>query len=474
MSYRVAVCGAGPGGVVLARELARAGLDVVIYEKGNYATLGHDWSDAVELAALEACGLEMPALAGTQWKGKHVKTENNPGGIFERHAVPILQLYSPDYSSVNSIEFRMITTDRRNLGKHLADEAVAAGAVIRYGYEGQSLIYRETGEQGPHGVKVEGLKVRNTENGTLGDIRADLVVESSGFNSVLRRSLPAYTGMARPFKDYDFALVHREVRRRNREKAATEQIPDHYRYGFHSGYQWSHVHDIDFIDVGAGVRYDPKNPDPKDLIEEFINRHDSILAEKVRGGRSLCIVGPPLKNFVTNGFLVIGDAASTSIPTTGCGAGSAILSGLWAAEVICETAGKNKTDITALWGINTKFYLESTRGASLAALSALRTLLQDLDHDRLNFLFRSGIMDKETLETAVNGTFTKPAFNKKANTIIKGIFRPNALLQLNKAVSSGTNIYNHYRNYPHSWCPHAYNRWSSEADKLTALYNPLN
>ncbi len=467
MNYRVVICGAGPGGVVLARELSRAGLEVFIYEKGYYAGLGHDWSDAVERVALEAAGLEMPTLAGNQWKGKLVKTEDNPVGLFEPHAIPFLQLHSPDYYSVKLIEFRMITTDRRNLGQYLADEALAAGAKIKYGYEGLELIYTETGEQGPHGVEIEGLKVRNLESGAVEDVRADLVVESSGFNAALRCSLPEYTGMARHFRDIDFGFVNREVRRRDREKARIDVIPDHYRYGFHTGYQWSHIHNEELIDVGAGVRHDPNNPDPKDIIEEFISRHESILAEKIRGGRSLCIVGPPLNNFVTNGFLIIGDAASTSIPTTGCGVGSAILVGLWAAEIISEAAREGKKDIAALWGVNTRFYLDSNRGASLAALSALRTVLQDLGNEKLSFLFRSDIMDKYTLEDAVNGIFTKPTINKMIATLFKGLFKPAVLLQLNRGISSGSRIYNHYRNYPPFWNPDTYDKWCREAKKIT-------
>ena len=468
MSFRVIVCGAGPGGVVLARELAKAGLEVLIYEKDDYNGLGHDWSDAVERVALDAAGLEIPDLTGSQWKGKLVKTKSNPGGIFEPHAIPFLQLYSPDYSSVKLIEFRMITTDRRNLGKHLVDEALAAGAKIKYGYEGLELTYTETGEHGPHGVKVEGLKVRNIESGAVEDVRADLVVESSGFNAALRCSLPGYTGMARPFRDSDFGFVTREVRRRDREKALTDIIPDHYRYGFQTGYQWTHMHNEESIDVGAGVRHDPHNPDPKDIIEEYISRHDSISAEKIRGGRSLCIVGPPLNNFVTNGFIVIGDAASTSVPTTGCGVGSALLVGLWAAEVISKASREGKNDIASLWGINTKFYLDSRRGASFAALSALRTVLQDLGHEKLSFLFRSDIMDKKTLEDAVNGIFTIPALMKKATTLFKGFHKPATLLQLNRGISSGTKIYGHYRQFPSSWNPDTYDKWRREAEKLTA------
>ena len=466
MDYKVVIIGAGPGGTVLARELAKSGIDVTIYEKGDYNSLGHNWSDAVEYVALKEAGLDMPSLVGKQWKGVLVKEDPDGEGLFEKHAIPRLRLYCPDYSSVKEIEFRMITTDRKNLGKVLVDQAVSAGAIVKYGYEGDGLLYREKGNSSAEDVEVYGVRVKNLSDGQVEDIEAHIVVESSGFASVLRKSLPAYTGLAQSFKDSEFGFVNREVRLRKDDEAKTDIIPDHYRYGYHQGYQWSHEHNDKYIDIGAGVKNDPENPDPKDLIEEFISRHPSVGEEKVRGGRGLCIVGPPLKNFVTNGFFVIGDAASTSVPTTGCGAGSAILVALWSSEVIKEAAKEGRNDISALWGINKKFYIENDRGASFAALSALRGILQSLTHDQLNFLFRFDIMDKEALEDAVNGIFSLPKFKAKLKSLGRGLLKPKVLLKLNKATGKGAKIYSHYRNYPQSWDREVFAGWSTEAEKL--------
>lgn len=470
MDYKVAIAGAGPGGAVLARELAAKGIDVTIYEKGEFEQLGHNWSDAVERVALEAVGLEMPVLVGNRWEGALIKESGSEEGLFEQHAIPRLKLFSPDYSSIKEIEFRMITTDRQALGKMLVQQAVDAGAEIKYGCEGLELLYHESGTNGPDGVDVYGLKYKDTATGDIREAKADIVVESSGFKSILRRSLPAYTGLADEFKDSDFGFVNREVRVRDPELARTDIIADHYRYGFHTGYQWTHIHNEERIDVGAGVRNDPANPDPKDLIEDFIARHASIKSEMVRGGRGLCIVGRPLLNFATNGFLVIGDAASTSVPTTGCGAGSAMLVGLWAAEVIAAAAREGRHDLAKLWDINKKFYLDHDRGASFAALSALRTALQDLGHDNLNFLLRKDIMDRETLENAVNGIFNPPRLETKIKSLLRGLFKPSVLLKLNKAVATSTKIYQHYKHYPPVWDPPAFERWRRKTEKLFRDY----
>lgn len=469
MRYKVAIVGAGPGGAVLARNLARRGIEVVIYEKGTYDTLGHDWSDAVERVALRAAGLEMPVLEGSEWKGRLVKDNPDGEGVFERHAFPQLKIFSPDYTSVKEIDFLMITTDRRKLGQLLIEEAENAGAEIKYSHEGLGLVYKETGIDGPSGVEVQGVKVRNLKTGEEEEVKADVVVESSGFQSILRTSLPLHTGLAYHFNEEDFGFVNREVRRRDPEMAKKDIVPDHYRYGFHMGYQWSHVHSEERIDVGAGVKNIPQNPDPKDLIEEFISRHPSISDQKIRGGRGACIVGPPLSNFVANGFLIIGDAASTSVPTTGCGAGSAMLVGLWASEVLAEAAEENRNDIEKLWDINKKFYLDNERGASFAALAALRTVLQNIGHEDLGFLFRQEIMDARTLENSINGIFAPPEIETKIKSLLRGVSKPLILTKLDQAISKGQKIHKHYRNYPPCWDPKEFAKWKAEADKLMSF-----
>lgn len=471
MNYRVVVVGAGPGGLVLARDLAGQGIGVTVYEKESFEEIGHNWSDAVEYSALKAAGLDMPELPGCQWKGALVKGGPEEPGIFEKHAVPRLKVYSPGRESFKEIDFDMITTDRRRLAQHLAMEAEAAGAEILYNHEGRDLLYTEKDQKGPGGVSVSGLTVKNLRSEELIAIDADLVVESSGFQSVLRSSLPKHTGLADPFEKSDFALVHREVYSYDPDSAEkgflsgseAQVIPDHYRYGYNSGYQWSHIHNETQIDIGAGIKSDYQGADPREIVEAFIAEHPAIKPGAVRGGRSLCIVGRPLKNFVAKGFLVLGDAASTSVPTTGCGVGSAITVALLAAEVIAEAAAEGRNDLCKLWEINRKFYLEDPRGPSLAALNELRSVLQTLTHEELDFLFQKDLIDAATLQDAINGRFQRPELAQMTKALRGGIARPSLLMKLNSGIRAAEKTYNHYLNYPPEWNARAFEQWQRES-----------
>ncbi len=467
MNYRVVVVGAGPGGLVLARELAGQGIGVTVYEKESFEEIGHNWSDAVEYSALQAAGLEMPELAGRQWQGALVKDGPDEPGVFEKHAVPRLKVYSPGREIFKEIDFDMITTDRRRLAQHLTMEAEAAGVEIIYNHEGRDLLYTENDQKGPGGVSVLGLTLKDLKSEELIAISADLVVESSGFQSVLRCSLPKHTGLADSFIDSDYALVHREVY--NYDPEAVEKgflsgseaqiIPDHYRYGYNSGYQWSHIHNETQIDIGAGIKSDHQGVDPREIIEAFIAEHPAVKPGPVRGGRSLCIVGRPLKNFVAEGFFVLGDAASTSVPTTGCGVGSAVLMALNAAEVIAEAAEEGRNDLNKLWEINRKFYLENSRGPSLAALNELRSVLQTMTHEEIDFLFQKDLIDAATLQDAINGRFQRPELAKLASSLRAGITRPSLLMKLNSGIRAAEKTYNHYLNYPPEWNAREFEQW---------------
>ncbi len=463
--FHIVVIGAGPGGTLLARECARRGIRVTLYEKGRYEKLGHDWSDAVERSAIAAAGFQIPERKDGRWYGKYVK-ENSGKGLYEPHAVDKLTVYSPDYSSAKLITFKMITLDRQNFAQLLADQAAEAGAEIKYGFSGTTLLYRETGAKSLDGVEVYGVKIKNETTGEESEVTADLVVESSGFSSILRTSLPLYTGIADPFKPDDFALVHREVRKLDKNLTETDIYPDHYRYGFFTGYQWTHVHSDGSIDVGAGVQNKESNPDPEDLIKECISRHPSILKEKIRGGRSLCIVGLPLKSFVTNGFIILGDAAATSVPTTGCGAGSAMFAALWSIPAIEASVKTGKAGIADLWKLNKAFYLDNPRGSNIAALSALRVILQTLTHEELNFLFKKDLMDEKSLESAINGVYVKPSLSQIIKTLIRGITRPTTLAKLSRATSEGNRMFAHYKNFPPEYNAIKFADWKNKADKI--------
>ena len=465
---KAVVAGAGPAGCVFARDLALAGIDVVVFEKGDFASLGHNWSDAVERIALKEVGLDVPP-EGPVNKGALVKSpgdESNEFKIFEEHAYPDMEVWAPDLSCKKQIHFRYITTDRRELGKLLADQAIKAGADLRFNHEVIEPLV--SGGQTLGDVVVTGLKVKDLNSKEETDIKADITVDDTGFSALLRTQLPNTTGIAEAFTDSEFAMVHRTVRKRNRVNIEQDTIIDHYRYGYHTGYQWVQELNDHEIDIGAGVKYKADVPAPKDTVAEFISRHSSITESAVRGGGGKCLVGKSPLSLVASGFLALGDAASQTIPMTGCGAGGAMMGGKLAAETVIEAQMLEKSDISALWSYNHKWFVQSERGANYAALTALRNILQKLPHEDNSFLFNKDVFSGEMLTSSINGIFQIPTLSLMIKTLVGCISKPGLLLTLNKATTIGTKLYKHYLNYPSSWNSDQFESWKKKTEQLFA------
>ncbi len=470
-SLKVIIAGAGPGGCILARDLAETGFDVTVYEKGDYESLGHNWSDAVERNALTSVGFDAPAEGSTN-SGPLVKHPGEAGtanAIFEEHAYPRMDVWAPDYSCKKRIDFRYITTDRRVLGKLLVDQADAVGAVFKFGHEVISPVF----EGGPtlNNIQVTGASIRDLETDSEETVLADVTIDDTGFQSVLRSQLPEETGISRKFTEDEFAMVFRTVRERDRAKVTADDVPDHYRYAYNTGYQWAQVLNDNEVDVGAGIKLNADVMPPREAVEEYISRHDSITDNVIRGGGGHCLVGISPFSLVAGGFMVVGDAASQTIPMTGCGAGGAMVGGKLAAKTILEASKLGKADIGSLWSYNHDWFVGSGRGNNYAALTAIRNILQGVSNEDNSYLFRKDIFSDEMLTASINGIFQKPTLPLMIKTLVNCIGRPGLLMKLNKATTIGTKLYKHYMAYPSTWNPESFRKWQQKAGKLFAETN---
>jgi digeranylgeranylglycerophospholipid reductase len=462
--YQVVIAGAGPGGALLARELAGAGVSVAVYESKTETGLGHNWSDAVEKSALAAAGFEIPAANDNQYEGRLVKTDEYDDNFFEPHRIAPLQIRFPDLSGKirNGVDFSYITTDRKVLGRRLAEYARQAGAEMFFHHRADGLLGDTKGPL--EKVRVHGLRVTDKSSGASTDVSADLVVDATGYLSHLRTGLAGVPALNRPFAGGDLAYACRSVRRLDTSRAQTDDLADHYRYGAFKGYFWTHLHHADTIDIGGGVRQEPGRIDPMSVIREMIDERPSVSDEELRGGGGVVLVGKSPWTLVAGGFAAVGDAAGQVIPTTGCGVGGALTGAMFAAEVIKTALDNGGCTLGALWPYNRNWFFN--RGCHFAALSALKEILQDLSHEEISFLMKKDIMSGQMLTPTINGVFQAPDLPTMTKTLVNGISRPSLLMRLNKATALGKRIFKHYRNYPHRWDPDEFQKWTQKVESL--------
>jgi digeranylgeranylglycerophospholipid reductase len=464
--YQVVVAGAGPGGTLLARDLARAGVTVAVAEAGTEGETGHNWSDAVEKSALAEAGFDMPTLGPDGYEGALVKKDEQDANLFEPHAVRRLQIWAPDLSGKTrtDVDFRYITTDRVVLNRMLRQQAVEAGAHFFYEHQAEGLLGNLDAPL--EGTVVDGLRMTDRGRQQITELHADVTVDATGYRSVLRTGLTAAASINRPYTKGDLAAVFRTVRQLDTAKTAQDNLTDHYRYGAYRGYFWTHKHHPDVIDVGGGVKEAPDRVNPRAIVEEMIRQRPSITAEELRGGGGTVLVGRSPYSLAASGFLVVGDAAGQVIPTTGCGVGGAMVGAMLAARTIMAALEQNNTRIDALWPYNRMWFGGPGRGNHFAALAALKEILQDLNHAELAFLMRQDILSGEMLTPSINGIFEVPDINATLKTLIRGISRPGLLLQLNRATTMGKKIFRHYNRYPTAWEAKSFFAWVKKADDL--------
>jgi flavin-dependent dehydrogenase len=464
-SFTIAIAGAGPAGLLLARDLARAGMMVTVYEKRTKGAKAHDWSDAIEYGALREAGFDMPVAENGNYRGRLVKKTPTGKGLFEKHAVNPLQIWAPDRSCKTKVdvEFGYILTDRVALDDMLRAEAGKAGARICYSHQAVGLLGRTKGPLGD--LRVEGLRVKDPKGRTI-DARADVTVDATGMLSVLRTGMSASGALERPFGGNEIAYAWRTVRALDRAKLGPGGIPDHYRYGAHKGYFWTHLHDDATIDVGGGVKDEPGRVDPAEIVKRIIDEYPAITSKESRGGGGRVLVGRSPWSLVASGFLAVGAAAGQVIPTTGCGVGAGLAGAMMAARTVIEAEARGDAGIGSLWAYNRRWFVESDRGANLAALGALKDILQNLSHDELAFLIGKDILSGEMLTPSINGRFFAPDQRTMMSTLVSGIARPAILMKLGRATTIGKKVYAHYRRYPTEWSDRAFARWMSEAERI--------
>jgi digeranylgeranylglycerophospholipid reductase len=465
-TFSVVIAGAGPAGLLLARELARAGLSVAVYEKSRKNAIAHTWSDVIEIGALKAVGIDVPGASGGRFAGRLVKKSSSGKGLFEPHAVNPLQIWAPDMScrTKTDVEFGYITTDRIALDGALRKEAAAAGAKLHYKHAVTGLL-GSTGN-GLDKISITGLRVKNLSTGATKNVLADVTVDATGHMSVLRAMLTAGGAIEKKFEGADYGIAFRTVRKLNRKALPPGGIPDHYRYGMHKGYFWTHMHDQDTIDVGGGVKDEPGRVDPAAVVKSIIAGYPAITKKEFRGGSGRVLVGKSPWSLVASGFLVVGDAAGQVIPTTGCGVGAGMIGAMLAAGTIIEASKKGYAGIDALWSYNRRWFADSGRGANLAALGALKNILQDLSHEELAFLIKQDILSGEMLTPSINGIFYTPGPVDMIKTLVRGIGRPALLAKLNRATGAGRKVYRHYLSYPVFWSPDLFIPWMDKAARL--------
>lgn len=340
--FDVIIVGAGPSGSTAALTLAKAGLSVVVFERGEFPGSKNMFGGVLYTPILSR-------LVPDFWKEAPIERHivKRRFGILSEQSEAAFEFRCEDFNSTPPFN-QSFSALRAQFDPWLAEKAEAAGALIIPETVVDDLIWREG--------KVCGVIARREG----GEMEADVVIAADGVNSFLAKK----AGLRKDFSWNVLAVAAKEIIGLPRET-----IEDRFSLEGNEGAAMEFFGDAVSGAVGAGFIYTNKETlsvgiacsadafiskkiVPNDLLEHF-KAHPSI-RRMIQKGETLEYSGhmipeggyKQVPKVVTDGLLLVGDAAHlVDASFYHEGTNLAMASGLFAAEAII--AAKEKGDFTA-------------------------------------------------------------------------------------------------------------------------------
>ncbi len=364
--HDVAVVGAGPAGSRTAQLMAAAGLDVVVIEEH------HEVGRPVACAGLLSNRV-------FQCLGEEIAVLNRANGA---------RLHAPSghVLGIDAGKPMAAIVDRAAFDQALARKAVDGGAIIRMEHRVMDVRAKASGCV----LQVRDMALAGTARD---EVRARVVVGADGPSSIVRRSL----GIQRP-----------------RRKLT----------GFQVAFATSQQIDTDFVDLYAGhdiapgffawvvphgphsglvgLAQEPGGMSPKDRLERFMKgptfKNSFPDVQPLASFAGIIPVGP-LHKPVTDGVVLVGDAAAQVKAVSGGGVYPSLVAARHASDAIVTVLEKGEPTARALSAYPRAFDKEV--GAELRKAARLRRSFRAMSDKMVNDLIEA-LDDPELMNTIVS------------------------------------------------------------------------
>ena len=442
--YDAIVVGAGTAGCLAAKTIAESGLKVCIVEKKKHEEIGEKvCGDALGEHHLKTLGLEKPT-----------------GGELEAK-IDGIKIFSPDENTVFTIadkDFVGFLLNRRLFGQWLLKKVTDKGAVLLDNMNFRAPII----EKGA----VVGLTAKNMKTGHVTEMRSKVVVDASGYFGMVRKQLPPEMGIDRDIANEDVEACYREIRQLKQENENTNFCEIYLNQSQSpGGYIWIFPKGGARVNVGLGICMRGNYPNPKQQLYNTAFKKPIFEGSLVlAAGSWFDPVRRPLDNMVSNGVMLVGDAASLVNPIHGGGIGPSMLSGYFAGQEIVEALGKGEPTKEALWGYNKK-YIE-TYGKKQGSLDIFKMFLLSCSDEDLNFGMYEKLMTEDDVLKAGMGDDFHLNITETAKRVFRGIRRVGFLSKLRTTVVMMRGLSAHYSTYPST--PQNFEPWRLQTVKLIA------
>jgi len=357
------VVGGGPCGSFAALNLAKLGVNVNVFEE--HAEIGVPCHCAGHLSIKGLKLLELYPLPS------EIVENVFYGAIFHSPNAKSFRIRfsSPVTCAVNRVLFdRYIAKMAEKAGAHYFLDSVVESVIIKNGFAKSVIVRRGKADE---------------------KFSAKVVVDAEGISSKILRQ----AGLVAFNRRTLVKAVEAEVE--NVQGLETDMVEvflgRNYAPGF---YAWL----MPKGDGKAKVGLAAKNGNPRELLQRLMLKHPTA-SKKLRSAKILqtsfhsITLGGPIPKTFTNGFLVLGDAASQVKPTTGGGVIFGMTCAKIAAEVAYEALRKNALSSDFLCTYQSR--CKKTLGSDVKFMLRIKKMLDALPDNKvdgtINFCAKIGL-----------------------------------------------------------------------------------
>ena len=354
MNYDVVIAGGSVAGLLCAREIASNGFKVLVIEEDS------------EIGTPQHCG-GMVSIAGLDQLGiiPHSKTFD--------HYIEEAEVFAPNGQSfvINSKKQKIAEIDRRELDKQIAQQAQKNGAEIKVKVSFKKII--------ENGIETSG-----------GVIECKIFVDARGVSSIIQKDRSGILSSAQ------YEIIADWIK-----KGKVEVYFDQEKYPGFFAWIIPSTNGRGKVGVaGKGIR-------SNESLEKFlIEKGKHSIIRKIYA--PIWIKGP-IKEFVSDNVVIIGDAAGQSKPTTAGGIYSCGVGGVFAGQAIAKflKTGKRSELLEYQKRWTEKF------GKEFDKQILARKILGRLNNETINNLFKS------ITPEIINDISEKDDFDFHTGSIIK-------------------------------------------------------
>ena len=429
---KILIAGAGIGGLYAAYLLGKSGHSVIVYEKiENLNSMRYDWHDDINPHDFAELGLTLPS----EHFPKKPWTFVSPNG----NTITVEQ----------SDKYLDYSTERRPLNSYLFGLA-SQYATIRFGVTVNKVLY----ENG----KICGLAFAD---GSLE--KCDLVIDSCGIDSPVRKSLPDECGVEKYINENDIFVVYRAFYNAIPDAEVKYTNKAYMKHLGEKGISWFIMdNNPNLINVLIG-RLGELSKETLERAKQHLHNDNPAFGNELKRGGIICRipVRNPLKIFVTNGYAAIGDSACMTIPMIGSG----IITSLYAAKFLNDTLTNNcSTDVNNLWNYQIAVYKKF--GAEHYGVNYMKNWLLSQEDYLIDWIFCSGVLSQKDMQLSTVGKLLKLSFSEIMQKLKKGFPYINRLLAMSNMLSKCHKLTKIAHNIPQSYDKSQIENWIKKLNSV--------